>query len=160
VSSCSKRAEASIVENAHAHTTGDRGEELSFDLKTKDKLRNACLEAERQLDQESIAHNASYLEQVSRTPEAERDREEFLRLVWVENPLVNINKTGGAYDVTAALSVPHFRRQFLKFTTLSPSDESADRSVRLDSAYNDTLEEIRQYMPKSGSSENNTDRGV
>ena len=70
-----------------ADTTSDRGEELSFDLRTKDGLRNACLEAERQLDQESIAHNVSYLEQISRTLRRNGIAREFLRLVCVENRL-------------------------------------------------------------------------
>ena len=119
---------------------------MEFDLKTKDGLRNAIREAERQLDRESIARNADFLEKVSDTPETERDQEAFLRLVWVENPLVKIYKTSNSFNVMEALSVLDFRRQFLKFITFSLPDESAERAVRIDSAYNDTLEELRQYM--------------
>ena len=44
---------------------------MRFDLKTTEGLRTACREAERRLDPESMARNADFLEQVSKTPEAE-----------------------------------------------------------------------------------------
>lgn len=122
---------------------------MRFDLKTRDGLRNACREAERHLDQELIARNASFLEQVSKTPEAERDREEFLRLVWLENPLVEID-TGDTFDVTNALAAPDFRQRFLELTTAPLPEDSADRASQLDNAYNEMKKDIRPHMPPVG----------
>ena len=122
---------------------------MRFDLKTTEGLRNACREAERQLDPESIARNADFLERVSKTPEAERDREEFLRLVWIENPLVEID-TGDTFDVTDAVAAPDFRRRFLELTTAPLPEDSADRAVRLDKAYNEMRKDIRPHMPPVG----------
>ena len=122
---------------------------MRLDLKTTEGLRNACLEAERQLDLESIARNADFLDQVSRTPETERDREEFLRLVWMENPLVEID-TGNSFDVTDAVAAPDFRRRFLELTTAPLPGDSGDRAVRLDKAYKEMRNDIRPYMPVTG----------
>lgn len=121
---------------------------MRFDLKTTEGLRNACREAECQLDPESVAQNADFLERVSKTPEAERDREEFLRLVWDENSLAELG--GGDFDVTKALGDPHFRKHFLELTTTPLPEDSADRAVRLDEVYNDALETIRPYMMSKG----------
>ena len=122
---------------------------MHFDLKTKEGLRNACHEVQRQLDPKSIAQNANFLERVSQTPEEERDREEFLRLVWVHNPLVKVD-TGPAFDVTDALAAPDFRRRFLDLTTAPLPEDSGDRAVRLDKAYHETRKHIRPYMPPVG----------
>ena len=121
---------------------------MRFDLKTTEGLRNACREAERQLDQESIARSADFLEQVSSTPESERDREEFVRLVWLENPLVEIDTVGGYDDVTEAVAAPDFRQRFLKLTTARLPEDSEDRVARLDKAYDDVLSSIKRYMPR------------
>ena len=125
---------------------------MRFDLKTKEGLRNACHEAERQLDQESIARNADFLERVSRTPESERGREEFLRLVWVKNPLVEID-TGYTYDVTNAVAAPDFRQRFLELTTAPLPEDPADRAKRLDRAYNEMRNDTRRHMPVAGAAE-------
>ena len=122
---------------------------MRFDLKTVEGLRNACREAERQLDPESIARNADFLEQVSNTPVAERNREEFLHLVWVENPLVELD-TGGSFDVTDAIAALDFRQSFRELITASLPEASADRAVRLDKAYKETKGLIRPYMPPGG----------
>ena len=131
--------------------SGEEQAKLRFDLKTTEGLRNACREAERQLqlDPESVTRNADFLERVSNTPQPERDREEFLRLVWVENPLVEID-TGDAFDVTDAVAAPDFRRRFLELTTAALPENSGDRAVRLDKAYGDVLSSILPYMPRVG----------
>ena len=122
---------------------------MSFDLRTREWLRNACREAERHLDQESIARNADFLEKVSKTPEVKRDSEEFLRLVWLENPLVEID-TDDAFDVTNALAAPDFRRRFLELTTAPLPEDSAERARQLDNAYNEMKKDIRPHMPPVG----------
>ena len=124
---------------------------MRLDLKTTEGLRSACLEAERQLDPESIARNADFLEQVSRTPETERDREEFLRLVWDENPLAELGN--GDFDVTNALTKPDFRLQFLKLTTAALPQDSPDRAVQLDAALEEMLGLMLPYMKPYGKTE-------
>ncbi len=121
---------------------------MRFDLKTTKGLKDACHEAERRLDQESIARNADFLERVSKVPKVERVREEFFRLVWDENPLAELGN--GDFDVTVALGDPNFRRSFRKLITGPLPKESADRAVRLDKAYNATLESIRPYIRSFG----------
>lgn len=127
-----------------------RESKLRFDLKTADGLRNACREAERQLDPASVARNADFLERVRNIPDAERDREEFLRLVWVENPLVELD-TGGSFDVTDAVAAPEFRQRFLELVTSALPENIRDRTVLLDKAYDDVLSSMLPYMPRAGS---------
>ena len=122
---------------------------MRSDLKTVEGLRNACHEAERQLDPELVSRNADFLERVRNTPKAARDREEFLRLVWVENPLADID-TGDGFDVMDAVAAPDFRRRFLELTTAALPRNSEDRAVRLDKAYGDVLSSILPYMPRVG----------
>ena len=122
---------------------------MRFDLRTTEGLRSACREAERQLDPASVTQNAEFLESVSKFPDAERDGEEFLRLVWVENPLVELD-TGGAFDVTDAIAALDFRQRFVELITAPLPEDSAHRALRLDEAYNEVRKEIRSHMPPVG----------
>ncbi len=122
---------------------------MRFDLSTKEGLQNACREAERRLDPESIVRNADFLERISKTPEAERGSEEFLHLVWLENPLVEID-TDDTFDVTNALAAPDFRQRFLELTTAPLPEDSAERARQLDNAYNEMKKDIRPHMPPVG----------
>ena len=122
---------------------------MRSDLKTVEGLRNACHEAERQLDPELVSRNADFLERVSEVPNAERDREEFLRLVWVENPLADID-TGDAFDVRDAVAAPDFRRRFLELTTAPLPEAPTDRAVGFDKMYKEMQDLIRPYMPPVG----------
>ena len=128
-----------------------RESKLRFDLKTTEGLRNACREAGRQIDPELVSRNSDFLERVSNTPQPERGREEFLRLVWDENPLADLGN--GDFDVTKALGDPDFRRRFFELTTAPLPEDSEDRAVQLDNVFTETYAVILPYMERFGDTE-------
>ena len=65
----------------------------TFDLKTSQGLRDACREAEPWLKQNTakVARNARFLQKVQEASAEERATKDFMRLLWVENPLYKLS---------------------------------------------------------------------
>ena len=126
-----------------------------YDLTTDEGLRSAYRTAERLLDEKVTARNAEFLQQVRDTPEAERDSEEFQRLVWDENPLAGLGH--GDYDVSGALADLDFRRQFRELTGRSLPEgpkkynrapkAGEERAKKIDEVFVEVLDLVQPYVP-------------
>ena len=123
---------------------------MRFDLSTDEGLGSACREAERHLDPESIVKNAGFLEQVSTTPEAQRDSERFLHLVWDNNPLFELGSNPPRFYVKDGLADPDFPSRFKELATDRLPEDSADRAVQLDGVYDRMLNLLKPLMRRSG----------
>ena len=122
---------------------------MKYDLRTKEGLQTACHHAESRFsDPDDLAAIADFLHTVNRHHDTERSNEDFLRLIWDENPIAGLG--AGNYDVSDALADPDFRRRFAELTTAPLPEGSADRAERLDATLNATLDNILPYMRPAG----------
>ena len=122
---------------------------MKYDLRTREGLQAACRQAEiRFHDVDDMAANEGFLRTVDRTSDTEKNNENFLRLIWDENPLSGLGN--GDFNVNDALANPDFRRRFLELTTAPLPEDSSDRANHLDAAFNDTLEVILPHMRPVG----------
>lgn len=80
----------------------------TYDVTTKEGLRNACEEAVRRLEQipDDVERIAKFLQEVNEASAEDRQGETFVRRVWDENPLFDLGN--GDYDVSAAFSDSDF----------------------------------------------------
>ena len=122
---------------------------MKYDLRTREGLQSACRQAESRFDDpHDLAAIENFLRTVNRTSDTERSNEDFLRLIWDENPIAGLG--AGNYDVRAALADPDFRRRFAALTTAPLPEDSSDRAERLDAALNEALDTILPYMRPTG----------
>ena len=122
---------------------------MKYDLRTREGLQAACRQAQiRFHDVDDIAANEDFLRTVDRTSDTEKNNEDFLRLIWDENPLAGLG--AGDLNVKDALASPDFLRRFLELTTAPLPEDSSDRADHLDAAFNETLEIILPYMRPVG----------
>ena len=122
---------------------------VKYDLRTPEGLGASCRQAEIRFDDvDDMAKNEGFLQTVDRTSDTERNNEDFLRLIWDENPLAGIG--AGDFNVKDALADSDFRRRFLELTTAPLPEDSARRANQLDAAFNETLDNILPYMRPAG----------
>ena len=96
----------------------------TFDLTKTEGFRDACREAERQLDEssklvEKTAESAEFLQRVQAATADERESEEFQRLIWEQNPLYG---SDGTLSPGEALTNSEFRQWFCEVTEGPPED--------------------------------------
>ena len=120
----------------------------TFDMTTTEGLRDSCREAERRLDRdpEKVARNARFLQEVQESSAEERESEAFLRRVWDENPLYDLDRRTDT-DVTAVLADPEFRRWFRELTDGPLPEDPQARAERLDAHIAETCGRVRGDRP-------------
>ena len=120
----------------------------TFDMTTTEGLRDSCREAERRLDRdpEKVARNARFLQEVQESSAEERESEAFLRRVWDENPLYDLDRRTDT-NVTAVLADPEFRRWFRELTDGPLPEDPQARAERLDAHIAETCGRVRGDRP-------------
>ena len=105
----------------------------TFDLKTSQGLRDACREAERQLklNTAQVVRNARFLQKVQEASAEERATEDFMRLLWVENPLYTLSNEK-EMNVSIAIYGSAFPRPFLELIDAPLPDDPQEKAKQLD----------------------------
>ena len=126
------------------HNDANKADLPTYDVTKIDDLRRVCRAAEGLLDQERVAENADFLQEVQGASDSDWENEGFLSRIWNENPLTD-RGAGDWYQVEKALADAEFRRKFRQLIqeTLPQGEE---RAVRLDEVLNSTLELVQPYV--------------
>ena len=117
----------------------------TFDLTKTEGFRDACREAERQLDEssklvEKTAESAGFLQRVQAATADERASEEFQRLIWEQNPLYNSSGTLSPGEALANLEF----RQWFREVTEGPPEDAQERVTWLDECMRKVVSRVWQ----------------
>ncbi len=117
----------------------------TFDIRSKEGLREACREAERRLNSspelvKKIEEIAGFLQEVQKATADERESEAFQRRIWEENPLYNL--VHARVPPSASLADPEFRRWFRERTSGPYSDATQERVGWLDECMREVTKRV------------------
>ena len=112
----------------------------TFDLTTREGLRDPCGAAERKLAQNPRVETiAKFLQEVDEASDEERQSEAFQRRVWDRSPLYDLEPNATDGDLTKHLADAEFPRWFHELVVRHLPVDAQQRAERLDDRIGDAM---------------------